>query len=166
VEERAFLSKISIRGRVSQASFVTYFRNVLGVEPPRPGSAVEADAAIVLPIGPTEWLALERRHDPNAGRIEGGLLRERLAAAGLVAIDLSCGLTALSVAGPGLHPTLRKLAALQLERMPAGSVTRTRIGKLPIVVSVLGPDRLDLLVARSCAQSFLEQLRDAADLRP
>lgn len=162
VEERAFVGKISIRGRASDAAFISRFRDALGAEPPRPGAAVETDAATLLPLGPTEWLAVDSQTRPAARHPGTAALRDRLAAAGLVAVDVSSATAILRVSGQDLHPTMRRLAALAVHRMPAASVARSRIGKLAILVHVLASDCIDLLVARSLAQSFLEQIQDAA----
>jgi heterotetrameric sarcosine oxidase gamma subunit len=152
IEERAFVTKLSIRGRMTDTTFATRFRDAFEAEPPSPGTAIETDVARILPAGPSEWLAVDCDHD----------LRTRLSVAGLIAIDVSSGMTILRAAGSGLHPALRKLAPLSFERMAAGSVARTRIGKLPILVHALAPDLTDLFVARSFARSFFEQLQDAA----
>jgi sarcosine oxidase subunit gamma len=163
VEERALIGKLSIRGRTGDATFASCFRDVFGIEPPAPGSAVEADAATLLPVGPTEWLAVDRQPHACWGGSGTDLLRARLLAAGLITVDVSSGTTILHASGPNLHPTMRKLAALPLDRLSDGGVRRTRVGKLSILVHSLEPDRIDLFVARSFARSFVEQLQDAVN---
>jgi heterotetrameric sarcosine oxidase gamma subunit len=163
VEERAFLSKLSIRGNPGDKAFMSRFRDVLGVEPPACGRAVDATGAIVLPLGPTQWLAVDRRMEAVEARPIAGRLRDRLVAANLIVVDVSSSTTILRVSGPGLHPKMRKLSALPLDRLPSGGVARTRMGRLAILVHALAPDRADLFVPRSFARSFFEQLQDAAD---
>ena len=165
LEERPFVGKLSIRGRAADWVFASRFRDIVGIDPPVAGVSAEVDTATLLPVGPTEWLAVD--HHPGSARSRPATdsLRERLIAAGLIAIDVSSATTIIRVSGADLHPTMRKLAALPLDRMFAGSVARTRIGKLAILVHVLAAHRIDLFVARSLAQSFLEQLQGAAELR-
>jgi heterotetrameric sarcosine oxidase gamma subunit len=161
IEERAFVRKLSIRGSPGDKAFVSRFRDVLGVEPPTCDRAVDA-AATVLPLGPSQWLAVDRRMEAAEPWPIAGGLRDRLVAASLIIVDVSSSTTILRVSGPGLHPTMRKLSALSLDRLPSMGVARTRMGRLAILVHALGPDRADLFVPRSLAMSFFEQLQDAA----
>ena len=163
IEERAFVRKLSIRGNLRDKAFVSHFRDVLGVEPPSPERAVDAAAAMVLPLGPTQWLAVDWQTGPAEPRPIAGGLRDRLVAAGLTTVDVSSGTTILRVSGHELHPMVRKLSALPLDRLPTGGVARTRMGRLAVLVHTLAPDRVDLFVPRSFAMSFFEQLQDAAD---
>lgn len=163
IDERAFVRKLSIRGSPRDKAFVSHFRDVLGVEPPSCGRAVDAATAMVLPLGPTQWLAVDRRMGPVEPRPIAGGLFERLVAASLITVDVSSSMTILRVSGPGLHPTIRKFSALPLDGLPSGSVARTRMGRLAILVHALAPDRADLFVPRSFASSFFQQLQDAAD---
>lgn len=157
LEERAFVHKISIRGRAGDSGFASRFRDVLGVALPSPGTVAEGDAVTVLPAGLTEWLAVDRGRGSTVG------LLERLTTARLIAVDVSCNATVIRACGPGLYSMMRKLATLPLDQMPVGSVARTRIGKLAILAHVLASDSIDLFVQRSFARSFFEQLQDAVD---
>lgn len=163
IEERAFVGKLSIRGNPGDKAFVSRFRDVLGVEPPPCDRAVDAAAATVLPLGPSHWLAVDRRMEATEPRPIACELRDRLVAASLIIVDVSSSMTIMRVSGPGLHSTMRKLSALSLDRLPSMGVARTRMGRLAILVHALGPDRADLFVPRSLARSFFDQLQDAAD---
>lgn len=161
IQERPFVGKTSIRGRDGDATFVSRFRAIFGVEPPPPGAAVETAPAIVLPVGRTEWLVVERHPASAASSGTVGSVRDRLSAAGLIAVDVGSATTILRLSGTGLHSTMRKLAGLPMDRMPAGGVARTWVGKFAVIVHILAPDRADLLIARSFARSLLEQIQDA-----
>jgi heterotetrameric sarcosine oxidase gamma subunit len=159
VEERPFIEKIILRGGLNDDAFIAAFRAAFRVEPPPPCGSTDAGSVMVLRIGSTEWLAVETR---GSGR--PGELRERLEAAGLITTDVGSASTVLQISGRDLDGVLRRLSALPCVGLPAGNVTRRRIGRLAILVHAIAPDRLDLYVPRSYARSFIEQLRDAAEM--
>jgi heterotetrameric sarcosine oxidase gamma subunit len=162
IEERPFVRKVAIRGRPDDRLFIAGIGRAFGVEPPRPGRAIEAIGATLLRVGPTEWLAVEQHAGPAPPREAEDALPSRLAA-GLRTVDVSSATTIFRVSGPALDRTLRRVAAVRLENIAPGSVARMRMGRLPILVHAHRSDCLDLFVARSYARSFFEQLRDAAD---
>jgi heterotetrameric sarcosine oxidase gamma subunit len=165
IEEHPFVRKVGIRGRAHDAGFKRRFAEILGVAPTAPGRSTETVQATILSVGPSEWLTVDRLLGSATPRPAANDLRARLAAAGIVVVDLSSATTILRISGPGCSSTLRGLCALQLDQLPSGSVARTRIGRLAILVHVLGSARFDLFVPRSYAKSFCDQLRDAAELR-
>ena len=155
VEERPFLRKLSVRGRTGDGRFRSAFAEIYGIEPPLPGRAAETASFLILPVGPTEWLVTDDSSSLPAPSLRAVRLR---------IVDVSSASTVIRLAGSNATEVLRRLAALPLESLPAGSVARTRIGRLAVVVHARRRDCVDLFVPRSYAKSFVGQLSDAAEI--
>jgi hypothetical protein len=124
----SFLGKLELRGDV-------------GALEPEPGEELIA-------ITPRRALLVTRNVTDS---------RERLAAAGIRAYDLTAGLAAFEVTGERL---LRRLTALDLDRLPAvGGILR----ETPAVIQRLDRDRFRVFVPQQLARSVAEALLDLAE---
>lgn len=116
----------------------------------------------LLPLGPSEWLAVGDRIDVTQLRERIGQL---LQGEGLTSLELSCGFKALRIEGPAARELLSKGCGLDLDpqSFPAGRSTRTRFAQLAVIVHCLdSTPRFELYVGRSYLAWLTSWLVDAA----
>ena len=93
----------------------------------------EADGRLTVRLGPDEWLVIGPEADAEAMAAE---IAERLAGRPHAVVDVSHRNVALAVSGPGAAEILNAGCPLDLHpaRFPAGTGTRTILGKAEIVL--------------------------------
>jgi sarcosine oxidase subunit gamma len=133
-----------------------------GQELPSHVGAVLSGQMHVLCVGPGEWLII-------APEEQGTSLRQHmepdLVNFGLVLVDLSVALAALTVQGPVARELLSKGCGLDLHprSFPAGRCARTRFAQVPAIIECFdASSRFELYVARSYFEHFHSWLADAA----
>jgi sarcosine oxidase subunit gamma len=131
--------------------------SAMSLVPPGLGGSVR-----ILALGPREWWVASEA-------LAGSDLRERVIRhvvdEPMVAVDLSCAVIALTVAGRAARDLLSKSCGLDLhpQGFPPGLATRTRLANIVAVVDCLDPTpRFDLYIGRSYCHYAKAWLADAA----
>lgn len=115
----------------------------------------------VLCIGPTDWIVIGTSMEPPA-------LSEAMshvATAAFSAVDVSAGLSRVTLRGSGVRDLLSQGCGLDLDpRMFApGSCTRTRLMQIPAVLHCSDSNSFDCYVSRSYLSCLLASVRVVVD---
>jgi sarcosine oxidase subunit gamma len=116
----------------------------------------------LLTLGPREWVAVS---DTITGPELHERLKQHLGGQEISAVDLSCGIKAISAQGSAARDVLSKGCGLDLHQraLPAGHCTRTRFAQLAVIVDCTSPAPcFELYVGRSYVDYLHAWLLDAA----
>lgn len=155
--ERAFLAKITVRGKVADDAM----RDALGVSlPSEPNTAVSGEDHAILWLGPDEWLVVGPPESEGA-------LSSTLAAAlsGAAIIDVTEGYATIRLGGPLARDVLSMGTPLDLHprQFAAGAATRTLIARITIILHKVSEDPVfDIHVERSQAHYLWTWLEAAS----
>jgi heterotetrameric sarcosine oxidase gamma subunit len=148
----------ALRGRARELESLAGQR---GLALPRLGRAMGSTDQLTLCVRPARWLLLARCASPGATASAW-----QAACAGFgTAVDLSCGLTALHLAGPSAREVLVRGCRLDLDprAFPVGAAAATLIAQVSGILASLSSGLL-LLTPSSTARHLREWL--AATARP
>jgi len=144
-------------------AFAMAASGALGVaSPPAPGTAVSAGDAVILTLGPAEWLVVVSGRDGWALERE---LAAALAAAGGSAVDVSHGRAVLRLSGPSVRDVLARGCPIDLHPrgFAAGRCAQTLFGKINVLLHARAEnDAIELYVGRSYADALADGLMAAA----
>ena len=130
-----------------------------GLALPACGGLVTASEAVALAVRPARWLLLA---SPAAAGSSAAHWSE--ACSGLAAaVDLSCALAALHLAGPATGAVLARGCRLDLEFFPVGQAAATIIAQVAVILAAL-PSGMLILTPTSTARHLRDWL--AATARP
>ena len=140
------------RGRGDEVKRIARGR---AVELPAPGRATLGADQLALCVRPERWLLLAAPASPGAS---AQLWHTACAGIG-VALDLSCGLSALQLAGPAAREMLVRGCRLDLDRQafPLGAAAATIIAQVSAILVAL-PSGVLLLAPSSTARHMREWL--------
>ncbi|MFI4906263.1 MAG: sarcosine oxidase subunit gamma [Steroidobacteraceae bacterium] len=146
----------ALRGRAPELERIAGGRGLR--LPPLCRVAVAADE-LALCVRPDRWLLLSPPASPGA---TAGVWQAACAGFG-AAVDLSCGLTALHLAGPAAREVLVRACRLDLDpdAFPVGAVAATIMAQVSVIFAAL-PSGLLLLTPSTTARHFREWLASTA----
>ncbi|WP_308420211.1 sarcosine oxidase subunit gamma [Pseudoclavibacter endophyticus] len=128
--------------------------------PTRVGAVTRSTTGAILWLGPDEFVHYEPepRTDPAVLAAAAG---EHPATD---VVDVSANRTTIELRGPGARAVLAKGCALDLHdrAMPAGSAYVTEVGRIPVVLWRVEPERYVLLPRASFAEHLVRWLIDAS----
>lgn len=147
--------RVSLRGGSSDVQALS---KVLGLELPMSPktSASNAQGRIAAWLGPDEWLIVDEDGDPLADLGKADVLHS--------AVDISHRNTAILVSGMGARATLESGCPQNLgdKDFPVGSVTRTVLGKIEVVILRTGETDFRVECWRSFSDYAFGMLSEAA----
>lgn len=146
----------ALRGRSRELADVAAAR---GLSLPDCGRVTVAPAGLALCVRPQRWLLLQ---DATAAGAAVATWQETCGAAG-TAVELSCGLAVLQLAGPAVREVLSRGCRLDLEpsALPAGAAAATVMAQVAVILARL-PAGMLLLTPASTARHLREWLAVAA----
>jgi heterotetrameric sarcosine oxidase gamma subunit len=146
----------ALRGRVRELESLAGQRRL---PLPRLGCAVGSADQLTLCVRPARWLLLARCASPG---VTASAWQAACAGFG-TAVDLSCGLTALHLAGPAAREVLVRGCRLDLDprAFPVGTAAATVIAQVSAILASLSSGLL-LLTPSSTARHMGEWLTAAA----
>ncbi len=157
MSERAFLAKITLRGKVTDDAI----GDALGVAPPHePNTASSGTDHVILHLGPEEWLVVG---PPDSERTLVTTLATILPEASI--IDVTEGYATIRLGGALARDVLSMGTALDLHprRFTAGTATRTLFARITIILHKAGDDPVfNIHVERSQAEYLWTWLEAAA----
>ncbi len=155
--------RINLRGDAGDPAFTAGVAGVVGAEPPPVANTGRSGAeAVVLWLGPNEWLIEVAAAAETETTVQLGNALADLHASVVAVGD---GHVTLSVSGPRSLDVLAKGMTLDLGpgRFPAGRCARSLLAKVPVLLHRPGEERLyEITVARSFSDYALHWLQDAA----
>jgi sarcosine oxidase subunit gamma len=124
-------------------------------------AAIASAAALILWIGPGQWLVVEPE---RAGRDLEDLLRRAVAGSAAAVVDVGQGRTVLRLAGPRVRELLAKGTSIDLHprAFPAGRCAQGMLGHVRALMHAVDASTVDLYIARSFALTFWEWLTESA----
>jgi heterotetrameric sarcosine oxidase gamma subunit len=128
-----------------------------GLALPEGGGVATTQGAVALAVRPARWLLLSA---PAATGSAAAHWAEACTGAA-VAVDLSCALAALHLAGPAAPAVLARGCRLDLELFPAGRAAATIIAQVAVILAAL-PSGMLILTPASTARHLREWLAAAA----
>lgn len=128
--------------------------------PARLGAALDVAGQGALWMAPDELLLFVADAAPAVAALRGAL-----AGVPHLLADVSDARLGFRVAGPGARSVLARLSPADLTgpMFGPGSVRRTRLAQVPVVIWMAGEDAIELAVPRSVATYAFGLLRGAAD---
>jgi len=129
---------------------------------PTPNRAVTAGDLSVLWHGPGQWLIVRA---PTAALLADELAT--LCGEAAAVVDLGHARSVLRLDGEGVRDVLAKGSSIDLRpaRFEPGACALTALGKIGALLHAVGPQTIDVYVARSYAQALIEWLEHAARVR-
>jgi len=136
----------AVRGRARELERITRER---GLQLPALGRAALGPEQLVLCVRPERWLLVAPPASPGAG---AQLWHTACGHAG-AALDLSCALSALHLAGPAVREMLGRGCRLDLDpdAFPAGAAAATIIAQVSVILAAV-PSGVLLLAPSSTAR--------------
>jgi sarcosine oxidase subunit gamma len=130
-----------------------------GITLPAFGRIAAAGDTLALCVRPERWLLLTAPESPG---IAAATWQAACAGCG-IAVDLSCALAALQLAGPDTRATLARGCRLDLDPrvFPTGHAAATIMAQVAVIIAAL-PAGMLILTPASTAQHFREGLAAAA----
>jgi heterotetrameric sarcosine oxidase gamma subunit len=121
------------------------------------GLAVRSSEAWWCPVTPTRMLVLG---EPSAGRE----LRAAVAGDAVTVVDLTCGLAALALIGPGARELFARFCAIDVRPAvtPVGAFRPGSVARTPGYVLCEGEQRLLVMVGWALGEYLYEVVSDAA----
>ena len=157
MSERAFLAKITVRGKVADDTV----RDALGLSLPRePNTASSGPDHAILWLGPDEWLVVG---PPDSEGALSSTLETALPDAAV--IDVTEGYTTIRLGGPLARDVLSMGTPLDLHprQFAAGAATRTLFARTTIILHKINEDPVfDIHVERSQAEYLWTWLEAAS----
>jgi sarcosine oxidase subunit gamma len=120
---------------------------------PGPGLAVRGREAVMLWIGPGQYLLVS---PTRSGEALSAWLGSALAPLGAVVVDLSHARAVLRLEGAAVCDVLAKGCPLDVERLEAGSCAPTLVSHFNVLLHCVGEGVVDVYVSRSFAAAFGE----------
>ena len=154
--DRSELVKLELQGEPDALARVA--ARVSGGAERRPGAAVRSGEQWWCPVTPSRALVLA----PPAA---GPELRASVAENGVSAVDVSCGLAAIALLGPGSRELLARFCAIDVRPAisPVGSFRPGSVARTPGYVLVEGEQRLLVMVGWALGEYLYEVVADAAE---
>ncbi len=157
MSERAFLAKITVRGKVADDAI----RDALGASLPRePNTAVSGEDHTILWLGPDEWLIVG---PPESEGALSATLATALPDAAI--IDVTEGYATIRLSGPLARDILSMGTPLDLHprQFAASAATRTLFARTTIILHKVNEDPVfDVHVERSQADYLWTWLEAAS----
>lgn len=158
---RTFLTMVTVRGQRADATFLSAFRGMLGVEPPVVvGGVARSERYALLCLGPDRWLVVA---EPGLGREIAEKLELAFLGAHAAAVDISSSRTTIRLSGPDARTLIETGCALDLHprAFPVDRCLSTRVGNAQALIDHAEDGIYDLHVPRSAAVSFWAWLEHA-----
>jgi sarcosine oxidase, subunit gamma len=131
-----------------------------------PGRAVHAGDAWWCPVTPSRVLVLG---EPSTGRelraaVDAAVASEASGGATVTSVDVTSGLAAMALIGPGSHEVLARFCAVDVRPTvsPVASFRPGSVARTPGYVLVEGEQRLLILVGWALGEYLYEVVSDAA----
>jgi len=164
VSERAFLGKLTVRGRVEDPAFAGAVEQVVGGKLPTvPNTSTFAGTSIITWVGPDEWLIFTA---DGAEQKMVPALREALAGIHSAVVDVSDYYTVLRVTGNRARDVLAKGCPLDLHpsKFQTGNCAGSLYNKATIrLVQMDDTPTFDIMVRWSYAEYLWKHLVKAAE---